>query len=93
MESFSTRTLQTKDHLCYEAVRAGNIAYLKQPYLPTIVQWIGYLVAALEVIAEAKEGIQGIRPGIMHPGWSRSRIRILAVGPFRWRRELLYPDE
>ena len=91
MESFSTRTLQMKDRLCYEAVKAGNMTYLKGMPKVGTARWVAYLVVALETVVTAKEGIQGTRPEIMHPGWSKSRIRILVVGPYRWRRELLCP--
>lgn len=67
MESSLTRTLKTKDRLCYEAIKDGNIEHLKTKPRIGIVRWMGYLALAVEVVAEAQEAIQGIRPAVMHP--------------------------
>jgi hypothetical protein len=89
MGSSLTRTLKTKDRLCYEAIKGGDVEILKKKKKPRAgtTRWMGYLALAVEVVDEAQQGIQGTQPQNMHPDWYRSRT--LLIGRYLLQRELL----
>jgi hypothetical protein len=84
MESSLTRTL-TKERLCCDTVstRDGIALLRKRPS----GRKRACLAAVVEVSREAQEGIMGIRPQIMAPGWSTSRKPIAVAIRYRQRRE------
>lgn len=84
MESSLMRTLKMKDRLCYRAIKGDG------KKKTDTVRWIGYLVVAMEVIAEAQEGIQGTRPSIMPPDLCQSKI--LRIGIFLHQKGPRCPD-
>lgn len=60
MESSLTRTLKTKERLCFDTIDNAANAQLQRRAGRTKV----ILLAAVEVSKEAQEGILGIRPQI-----------------------------
>jgi hypothetical protein len=81
MESSLTRTSKTKERLCCDTT--DNDEMQMKP-----VGTRAILVAVVRVNKEAQEGVLGIKPNNMCPGWSASINPTVAVGRFRRRREL-----
>ena len=86
MESSLTRTL-TKERLCCstESGRGGIVVVRKR----TRGRTRGVLALAVEVSKEAQEGIIGIHPQMMPPGWSTSKKPTAVAVRYRQRKERL----
>lgn len=82
-----TRTLKTKERLCYDTI--GNENAIVQLRTKPSGRRRVVLLAVVEVSREAQDGILGIRQEIMHPGWSTSHKPTAVVGRFRQRKERL----
>jgi hypothetical protein len=84
MESSLTRTL-TKEHLCCgTASTKDGTAVLPRRQSGRTRE---VLAVVVEVSREAQEGIIGIRPQSMAPGWSTSRKPIAVAIRYRQRKE------
>jgi hypothetical protein len=84
MESCLTRNSKTKERLCCDMIENENdIGQLRR-------QGAGrtraILLELVVVIREAQEGLLGMRPETLHPGWSTSWNRTLVVGLFHPRK-------
>lgn len=88
MESSLTRTLKTKDHPCCDTTN-DDACGLRKTQKPGRKRRRGYLALAVEVSKEAQKAILGTRPGMVHPGSSKT----LTIGRFLQQRELHCPDE
>jgi hypothetical protein len=84
MESSLTRTL-TRERPCYgtASTRDGIVALQRRRSDRTRE----VVAAVVEVSKEAQEGIIGIRPQIMPPGWSTSKKPIAVAIRYRQRKE------
>lgn len=84
MESSLTRTL-TKERPCYgTASTQDGIVVLQRRRSDRMREVVAVVV---EVSKEAQEGIIGIRPQIMAPGWSTSKKPIAVAIRYRQRKE------
>ena len=84
MESFLTRTL-TKERLCYGTASTKDGIVVLQRRLGGRKREV--LAVVVEVSREAQEGILGLRPQIMAPGWSTSKKPIAVAIRYRQRKE------
>lgn len=84
MESSLTRTL-TKDRPCYDTTSTQDGIVVLQRRRSGRTREV--LAVVVEVSREAQEGIIGIRPQIMVPGWSTSKKPIAVAIRYRQRKE------
>jgi hypothetical protein len=87
MESSLTRTLKTKERLCCDTIDNDAMSQLQK----MTGRKRAMLVAAVEVSREAQEGILGMQPARMYPGWSTSKTPTAVVGRCRLRKERRCP--
>jgi hypothetical protein len=88
MESSLMRTLKTKERLCCDTIDNDAMSQLQRK---TTGKKRAILVAAVEVSREAQEGILGMQPARMYPGWSTSKTPTAVVGRCRLRKERRCP--
>ena len=79
-----TRTL-TKERLCYGTASTKDGIVVLQRRLGGRKREV--LAVVVEVSREAQEGILGLRPQIMAPGWSTSKKPIAVAIRYRQRKE------